>query len=95
MCPPSIVMHLGRRKRNTGSNTSYNGWEDHQNHTIPPFRLDDRPPLLRHVGVRPKEDIWFWPFVSCSAKIIKRVKRFREAAKEGLEMHAKKMKAAT
>ncbi|KAJ4436200.1 hypothetical protein ANN_18830 [Periplaneta americana] len=32
----------------------YNGWEDHRaNHTIPPFWLDDRPPLLRHVGVRP------------------------------------------
>ncbi|KAJ4428927.1 hypothetical protein ANN_25923 [Periplaneta americana] len=32
----------------------YNGWGDHRaNHTIPPFWLDDRPPLLRHVGVRP------------------------------------------
>ncbi|KAJ4452006.1 hypothetical protein ANN_03518 [Periplaneta americana] len=30
--------------------TSYNGWGDHHaNHTW----LDDRPPLLRHVGVRP------------------------------------------
>ncbi|KAJ4448287.1 hypothetical protein ANN_10301 [Periplaneta americana] len=29
----------------------YNGWEDHRaNHTIPSFWLDDRPPLLRHVG---------------------------------------------
>ncbi|KAJ4446840.1 hypothetical protein ANN_13538 [Periplaneta americana] len=34
--------------------TSYNGWGDNRaNHTIPPFWLDDRPPLLRHVGVRP------------------------------------------
>ncbi|KAJ4431335.1 hypothetical protein ANN_19932 [Periplaneta americana] len=41
-------------KRNPVANASYNGWEDHRaNHTIPPFWLDDRPPLLRHVGVRP------------------------------------------
>ncbi|KAJ4434974.1 hypothetical protein ANN_23546 [Periplaneta americana] len=33
---------------------SYNGWGDHRvNHTIPPFWLDDRPPLLRQVKVRP------------------------------------------
>ncbi|KAJ4426382.1 hypothetical protein ANN_27196 [Periplaneta americana] len=33
---------------------SCNGWEDNRaNHTIPPFWLDDLPPLLRHVGVRP------------------------------------------
>ncbi|KAJ4439918.1 hypothetical protein ANN_08048 [Periplaneta americana] len=32
----------------------YNGWGDHRaNHTIHPFWLDDRPPLLRHVDVRP------------------------------------------
>ncbi|KAJ4434920.1 hypothetical protein ANN_23491 [Periplaneta americana] len=36
------------------ANTSYNGWGNHcANHTIPPFWLDDRPPLRRHVGVRP------------------------------------------
>ncbi|KAJ4446075.1 hypothetical protein ANN_12767 [Periplaneta americana] len=36
---------------------SYNGWGDHRaNHTLPPFWLDDRPPLLRHVGVRPPAD---------------------------------------
>ncbi|KAJ4426697.1 hypothetical protein ANN_26495 [Periplaneta americana] len=55
-CPPSIVMHLGSydRQRNPVANTSYNGWGDHRaNHTIPPFWLDDRPPLLRHVGVKP------------------------------------------
>ncbi|KAJ4445270.1 hypothetical protein ANN_07071 [Periplaneta americana] len=53
-CPPSIVMHLGRydRQRNPVANTSYNGWGDHRaNHTIPPFWLDDRPPLLRHSHV--------------------------------------------
>ncbi|KAJ4433962.1 hypothetical protein ANN_16281 [Periplaneta americana] len=39
---------------NPVSQTSYNGWEDHRaNHTIPPFWLDDGPPLLRHVDVRP------------------------------------------
>ncbi|KAJ4443556.1 hypothetical protein ANN_05229 [Periplaneta americana] len=43
-----------RRIRNPVAKASYNGWEDHRaNHTIPPFWLDDRPPLLRHVGVRP------------------------------------------
>ncbi|KAJ4435019.1 hypothetical protein ANN_23592 [Periplaneta americana] len=55
-CPPSIVMHLGSydRKRNPVAKASYSGWEDHRaNHTIPPFWVDDRPPLLRHVGVRP------------------------------------------
>ncbi|KAJ4426155.1 hypothetical protein ANN_26964 [Periplaneta americana] len=55
-CPPSIVMHLGScdRQRNPVANASYNGWGDHRaNHTIPPFWLDDRPPLLRHVDVRP------------------------------------------
>ncbi|KAJ4452041.1 hypothetical protein ANN_03556 [Periplaneta americana] len=32
----------------------YNGWGAHRaNHTIPPFWLNDRPPLLRHVDVRP------------------------------------------
>ncbi|KAJ4446488.1 hypothetical protein ANN_13184 [Periplaneta americana] len=37
-----------------GEQTSYNGWGDHRaNHTIPPFWLDDRPSLLRHVDVRP------------------------------------------
>ncbi|KAJ4425830.1 hypothetical protein ANN_27456 [Periplaneta americana] len=36
------------------SQTSYNGWRDHRaNHAIPPCWLDDRPPLLRHVDVRP------------------------------------------
>ncbi|KAJ4450471.1 hypothetical protein ANN_01896 [Periplaneta americana] len=41
-------------KRNPVANTSYNGWGDHRaNHTIPPFWLDDRSPLLWHVGVRP------------------------------------------
>ncbi|KAJ4429481.1 hypothetical protein ANN_21650 [Periplaneta americana] len=53
--------HIGLREK-PGKNlnqykvfyTSYNGWGDHRvNHTIPPFWLDDRPPLLRHVGVRP------------------------------------------
>ncbi|KAJ4449191.1 hypothetical protein ANN_00588 [Periplaneta americana] len=40
--------------RNPVNKASYNGWEDHRaNHTIPPFWLDDRPPLLRHVDVRP------------------------------------------
>ncbi|KAJ4435678.1 hypothetical protein ANN_18294 [Periplaneta americana] len=55
-CPPSIVMHLESydRWRNPVTQTSYNGWGAHRaNHTIPPFWLDDRPPLLRHVGVRP------------------------------------------
>ncbi|KAJ4435054.1 hypothetical protein ANN_23628 [Periplaneta americana] len=43
-----------RAYRNPIANASYNGWGDHRaNHTIPPFWLDDRPPLLRHVGVRP------------------------------------------
>ncbi|KAJ4439550.1 hypothetical protein ANN_07674 [Periplaneta americana] len=33
---------------------SYNGWGAHRaNHTIPPLWLDDQPPLLRHVAVRP------------------------------------------
>ncbi|KAJ4435627.1 hypothetical protein ANN_18243 [Periplaneta americana] len=42
------------RLRTLVANASYNGWGDHRaNHTIPPFWLDDRPPLLRHVGVRP------------------------------------------
>ncbi|KAJ4429693.1 hypothetical protein ANN_21894 [Periplaneta americana] len=46
--------HPIRLERNPVANTSYNGWGDHRaNHTIPPFWLDDRPPLLRHVGVRP------------------------------------------
>ncbi|KAJ4431409.1 hypothetical protein ANN_20006 [Periplaneta americana] len=32
----------------------HNGWGDHRaNHTIQPFWLDDRPPLFRHVDVRP------------------------------------------
>ncbi|KAJ4431119.1 hypothetical protein ANN_19714 [Periplaneta americana] len=53
----SIVVHLGRydRKGNPITKASYNGWGDHRdNHTIalPPFWLDDRPPLLRHVDVR-------------------------------------------
>ncbi|KAJ4448587.1 hypothetical protein ANN_10606 [Periplaneta americana] len=51
-----IVVHLGSydRLRNPVANTSYNGWGDHRaNHTIPPFWLDDRPPLLRHAGLRP------------------------------------------
>ncbi|KAJ4429779.1 hypothetical protein ANN_21983 [Periplaneta americana] len=44
---------LRQQKRNPVANTSYNGWEDHRaNHTISPFWLDDRPPLLRRVGVR-------------------------------------------
>ncbi|KAJ4441609.1 hypothetical protein ANN_11465 [Periplaneta americana] len=48
-----LMRQLGQ-KRNPVANTSYNGWRDHRaNHTIPPFWLDDRPPLLRHVGVRP------------------------------------------
>ncbi|KAJ4449980.1 hypothetical protein ANN_01387 [Periplaneta americana] len=42
------------RRRNGPFYLSYKGWEDHRaNHTIPPFWLDDRPPLLRHVDVRP------------------------------------------
>ncbi|KAJ4427625.1 hypothetical protein ANN_25273 [Periplaneta americana] len=45
--------------RNPVANTSYNDWGDHRaNHTIPPFWLDDRPPLLRHVGVRPAAGWW-------------------------------------
>ncbi|KAJ4451754.1 hypothetical protein ANN_03225 [Periplaneta americana] len=41
-------------ERNPVTQTSYNGWEAHRaNNTIPPFWLDDRPPLLRHVAVRP------------------------------------------
>ncbi|KAJ4446544.1 hypothetical protein ANN_13240 [Periplaneta americana] len=33
---------------------NYNGWEAHRaNHTIPPFWLDDRLPLLWHVDMRP------------------------------------------
>ncbi|KAJ4433608.1 hypothetical protein ANN_15918 [Periplaneta americana] len=41
-------------QRNPVAKASYNGWGDHRaTHTIPPFWLDDRPPLLRHVGVRP------------------------------------------
>ncbi|KAJ4445862.1 hypothetical protein ANN_12547 [Periplaneta americana] len=40
--------------RNPITQTSYNGWGAHRaNHTIPPFWLDDRPPLLRHVAVSP------------------------------------------
>ncbi|KAJ4439531.1 hypothetical protein ANN_07655 [Periplaneta americana] len=39
--------------KNQVSQTSYNGWGDHANHTIPPFWLDDRPLLLQHVDVRP------------------------------------------
>ncbi|KAJ4429963.1 hypothetical protein ANN_22167 [Periplaneta americana] len=40
--------------QNPVANASCNGWGDHRaNHMIPPFWLDDRPPLLRHVGVRP------------------------------------------
>ncbi|KAJ4431057.1 hypothetical protein ANN_19650 [Periplaneta americana] len=38
----------------SGLKASYNGWGAHRaNHTISPFWLDDRPPLLRHVAVRP------------------------------------------
>ncbi|KAJ4451973.1 hypothetical protein ANN_03457 [Periplaneta americana] len=33
---------------------SYNGWGAHgANHTIPPFWLDDRPPLFGHVAMKP------------------------------------------
>ncbi|KAJ4442930.1 hypothetical protein ANN_04527 [Periplaneta americana] len=40
--------------RLSGCEGSYNGLEDHRaNHTIPPFWLDDRSPLLRHENVRP------------------------------------------
>ncbi|KAJ4426362.1 hypothetical protein ANN_27176 [Periplaneta americana] len=40
--------------RNPVKKASYNGWKAHRaNHTIPPFWLDDRPPLLLHVDVRP------------------------------------------
>ncbi|KAJ4433075.1 hypothetical protein ANN_15332 [Periplaneta americana] len=50
----SVLRVLRLEHRNPVANTSYNGWGDHRaNHTIPPFWLDDRPPLLRHVGVRP------------------------------------------
>ncbi|KAJ4447273.1 hypothetical protein ANN_09277 [Periplaneta americana] len=42
------------RLRYLVTQTSYNCWGDHRaNHTIPPFWLDDRPLLLRHVAVRP------------------------------------------
>ncbi|KAJ4449358.1 hypothetical protein ANN_00756 [Periplaneta americana] len=52
----SIVMHLESYDslRNPVTQTSYNAWGAHRaNHTIPPFWLDDRPPLLRHVAVKP------------------------------------------
>ncbi|KAJ4441869.1 hypothetical protein ANN_11729 [Periplaneta americana] len=55
-CPPSIVMHLGSydRQRNPVAKASCNGWGNHRaNHTIPPFWLDDRPLLPRHVDVKP------------------------------------------
>ncbi|KAJ4438760.1 hypothetical protein ANN_14711 [Periplaneta americana] len=48
-CPPSIVMHLGAT---IGSEIRLRIPAITANHTIPPFWLD-RPPLLRHVGVRP------------------------------------------
>ncbi|KAJ4444496.1 hypothetical protein ANN_06288 [Periplaneta americana] len=49
------VVHEDRnRQRNPVAKVSYNGWDDHcANHTIPPFWLDDRTALLRHVDVRP------------------------------------------
>ncbi|KAJ4452004.1 hypothetical protein ANN_03516 [Periplaneta americana] len=41
-------------QRNPVTQTSYYGWGAHRaNHTIPPFWLDDRPPLLRHVDLMP------------------------------------------
>ncbi|KAJ4441843.1 hypothetical protein ANN_11702 [Periplaneta americana] len=62
--------HIGLREnpeiknlnqRNPVANASYNGWEDHRaNHMIPPVWLDDRPPLLRHVGVRPAAGWSVW-----------------------------------
>ncbi|KAJ4441675.1 hypothetical protein ANN_11533 [Periplaneta americana] len=40
--------------RHAVNGMGYNGWEDHHaNQTIPPFWLDDRPPLLQHVDVSP------------------------------------------
>ncbi|KAJ4438078.1 hypothetical protein ANN_14017 [Periplaneta americana] len=45
---------INKKKRNSVTKASDNGLGDHRaNHTIPPFWLDDRPPLLRHVDVRP------------------------------------------
>ncbi|KAJ4445818.1 hypothetical protein ANN_12503 [Periplaneta americana] len=55
-CPPSIVMNLGATigNKNPVTKTSYKDWGAHRaNHTIPPFWLGDRPPLLQHVAVRP------------------------------------------
>ncbi|KAJ4444436.1 hypothetical protein ANN_06228 [Periplaneta americana] len=44
---------MGAVTENPVSKTSYNSWGDHRAyHTIPPFWLDDRPSLLRHVDVR-------------------------------------------
>ncbi|KAJ4451144.1 hypothetical protein ANN_02586 [Periplaneta americana] len=49
-----LILNYSVSSENPVQQTSYNGWEDHRaNHTIPPFWLDDRPPLLRHVNVRP------------------------------------------
>ncbi|KAJ4427302.1 hypothetical protein ANN_24922 [Periplaneta americana] len=40
-------------QQNPVAKASYNGWDHHANHMIPPFWLDDCPSLLWHVGVRP------------------------------------------
>ncbi|KAJ4447213.1 hypothetical protein ANN_09215 [Periplaneta americana] len=54
-CPPSIVM------RNPVAKASYNGWRAHcDTHTIPPFWLDDRPPLLQYLNVRPEAGSSVW-----------------------------------
>ncbi|KAJ4449372.1 hypothetical protein ANN_00770 [Periplaneta americana] len=62
----SSAFRLPRRNaftylRNPVAKASYNDWWDHRaNHTIPPFWLDDRPPLLRHVDVRPAAGWSVW-----------------------------------
>ncbi|KAJ4445804.1 hypothetical protein ANN_12489 [Periplaneta americana] len=42
------------------------GGDHRANHTIPPYWLDDHPPLLRYVDVRPAASGWSWPFMGCS-----------------------------
>ncbi|KAJ4447135.1 hypothetical protein ANN_09136 [Periplaneta americana] len=57
-----IVMHLGSydRYRNPVE-CQLQRREDHRaNHMIPPFWLDDRPPLVRHVDVRPAAGWSVW-----------------------------------
>ncbi|KAJ4430202.1 hypothetical protein ANN_22412 [Periplaneta americana] len=79
----------------------YNGWGDHRdNHTISPFWLDDRPPLLRHVGVRPAAgwaDYWksqakkFCDFCKCWIADNKPSIEFHEKGKRHKENVAKRL----